>query len=321
MNGEVFMGFSGRRVLMAAAALAGAGTLVLGCSSAGPVSVARTASPAQTAPAAQDIVAAPVQVAQTALGTVGYRELGQGPALVMITGYSATMDDWAPYFVDALAARFRVVVFDNAGIGQTAPLTAPLTVPEMAAQASALISALKLGRCDVLGWSMGGMIAQSLAVADPGQVSRLVLAGTQPGTGKAAPVPSAAAAALGSGKPAAVLGVLFPAGQGAAINRYAAAILSYPSYYTASTAVQAQQRAAALRWFAGDDAAGRDVGQIRAPTLVADGTEDALNPVSNDRLLAGLIPGARLVLYPGAGHAFLFQDAGSFVSELDSFLG
>ena len=321
------MGLCRRRVVLAAAVLASAGTLVLGCSSARPASPARTASPAETSslaqatPAPPDIVAAPVQVARTALGTVGYRVIGHGPALVMITGFTATMDDWAPYFVDALAAHFRVVVFDNAGVGQTAPLAAPLTIPQMAAQASALISALKLGRCDVLGWSMGGMIAQSLAVDDPGQVRRLVLAATQPGTGKAAPVPSAAAAALGSGNPAAVLGVLFPTDQPAAINRYAAGILSYPGYYAVSPAVQAEQRAAILRWFAGADAAGRDVGQIQAPTLVADGTQDALNPVSNDRLLAGLIPGARLVLYPDAGHAFLFQDAGSFVSELGSFLG
>ena len=311
------MGSRRCRVLLLAAALAGASTIGLGCSSAHTAA----APPGTTEAAPPDIAAAPTEVARTTLGTVGYREVGHGPALVMITGFGAGMDAWAPYFVNALAAHFRVVVFDNAGIGQTAVLAAPLSVPEMAAQASALITALRLGPCDVLGWSMGGLVAQSLAVTDPGQVRRLVLAATQPGTGKAAPVPSAAAAALGSGNPAAVLGVLFPADQAAAINRYAAAILRYPSYYTASPAVQAEQRAAILRWFAGADAAGRDVGQIQAPTLVADGTQDALNPVSNDRLLAGLIPGARLVLYPDAGHAFLFQDAGSFVSELGSFLG
>jgi hypothetical protein len=113
----------------------------------------------KAAPAAPDITAAPIHVAHTALGAVGYREVGSGPTVLMITGFSAGMDDWASYFVNGLAKHFRVVVFDNAGIGQTAALPAPLSVPEMAAQTSALITTLGLGRSDVLGWSMGGQIA------------------------------------------------------------------------------------------------------------------------------------------------------------------
>jgi pimeloyl-ACP methyl ester carboxylesterase len=305
---------------MLAAALAGAGSLVLGCSSARTASSAQAApasSSARAVPASPDIAAAPIQVARTALGAVGYREVGHGPALMMITGFSASMDDWAPYFVNALATHFRVVVFDNAGVGQTAALAAPLSVPEMAAQTSALIAALRLGPCDVLGLSMGGMIAQSLAVTDPRQVRRLVLAATQAGTGNAAPVPPAARAALDSGNAAAVL---FPASQVAALIRYLTGIRGYPGYYTASATVRAEQQTAVDQWLAGDDASGRHPSEIRAPTLVADGTEDAVDPVSNDRMLARIIPGARLVLYPDASHGFLFQDAGSFVSELRSFL-
>jgi pimeloyl-ACP methyl ester carboxylesterase len=272
------------------------------------------------APAPPDITAAPTQIAHTALGAIGYREVGHGPALLMITGFSASMDDWAPYFVDALAEHFRVVVFDNAGIGRTAAVAAPPSVPKMAAQTSALISTLRLGQCDVLGWSMGGLIAQSLAVSDPRQVHALVLAATQPGTGKAAPVPSAAQTALNSGNPAAAISLLFPADQSAAAQRYIAGTLSYPDHYTASARVRAEQQRAIGQWFAGDDATGHQPNGIRAPTLVADGTEDALDPVANDRMLAQLIQGARLVLYPGAGHGFLFQDSQTFVSELTSFL-
>jgi pimeloyl-ACP methyl ester carboxylesterase len=302
------MGLNRRPAIMLAAVLVGA-SIIAGC------------SPAATAPAPPDITAAPTQVAHTALGTVGYRQVGHGPTLLMITGFSGSMDDWAPYFVDALAEHFRVIVFDNAGIGKTAALAAPLSVPEMAAQTSALISTLRLGRCDVLGWSMGGLIAQSLAVTHPGQVRRLVLAATQAGTGKAAPVPAAAQAALDSGGGGAALRLLFPADQVAATERYITGILAYPGRYAASAAVRAAQQAAIDQWFAGNDVSGRDPGEIRAPTLVADGTEDALSPAANDRMLARLIHGARLVLYPGAGHGFLFQDARRFVSELRSFLG
>jgi pimeloyl-ACP methyl ester carboxylesterase len=230
------------------------------------------------------------------------------------------MDTWAPYFVNALAAHFRVVLLDNAGVGQTAALAAPLSVPEMAGQTSALISTLRLGRCDVLGWSMGGMIAQALAVNHPDQVGRLVLAATQAGTGNAAPVPAAAQAALNSGGGAAI-GLLFPADQIAAAQRYVLGIRDYSGYYLASAPVRAQQQVAVTRWIDGQDISGHEPGQIAAPTLVADGTEDALDPVSNDHMLARLIPGARLILYPDAGHGFLLQDTASFVSELESFLG
>lgn len=303
------MGFGRRRALMLVGTLVGAGMIGLR-------SVA-----VEAAPAAPDIATAPTQAAHTALGDVGYREVGHGPSLLMITGFSATMDDWAPYFVDALASHFRVIVFDNAGIGETAGLAAPLSVPEMADQTSALIRTLGLGQCDVLGWSMGGLIAQSLAVTHPRQVRRLVLAATQAGTGNAIPVPSAAEAALDSGSPEATLSLLFPSDQFAATKRYITGILAYPGRYTASAAVRADQQTAITQWFSGDDASGRRPGEIEEPTLVADGTEDALNPVSNDRMLSRLIHRAHLLLYPDAGHGFLFQDAGKFDSELRSFLG
>jgi len=73
-------------------------------------------------------------------------------------------------------------------------------------------------------------------------------------------------------------------------------------------------------WWAGNDAAGHKVARISVPTLIADGTDDQKVPVANDHILARLIPGARLVLYPDAGHAFLFQDAAPFASLVESFL-
>src|ERR1700729_4404720 len=139
------------------------------------------------APGTASVVSAPVRIAHTRLGAVGYRVVGSGPPLVLIMGYAGTMEVWDPRLVHALARHNRVVMFDNAGIGRTQPLpgeqTATLTIDAMADQTSALIDALGLGRPDVLGWSMGGMIAQALAVLHPAQVRRLVLCATYPGTG------------------------------------------------------------------------------------------------------------------------------------------
>jgi pimeloyl-ACP methyl ester carboxylesterase len=266
------------------------------------------------------VVSAPVQIANTRLGAVGYRVAGTGPPLILITGYTATMDSWDPRFVGALAERYRVVMFDNAGVGRTQALPAPLTIDAMANQTSALIDALGLDRPDVLGWSMGGTIAQALAVLHPAQVRRLVLCATFPGTGTIAQPPRAAVQALTSGNQHEVMAVLFPASQTPAQQAYLSATAAYPPRGPAPAATIAAQRHAMNVWLGGADPAGQKTATISAPTLIADGTIDRLDPVANDHALAHLIEGAKLKLYPGAGHAFLFQDQKAFVPLVESFL-
>jgi pimeloyl-ACP methyl ester carboxylesterase len=265
------------------------------------------------APGTASVVSAPVRIAHTRLGAIGYRVVGSGPPLVLIMGYAGNMEGWDPRLVHALARNNRVVMFDNSGVGRTQPLpgelTATLTIDAMADQASALIDTLGLGRPDVLGWSMGGMIAQALAVLHPAQVRRLVLCATFPGTG--AVVPSQAAIRAGS---------LFPANQVSAYNAFTAAISEYPAAPAAPADAKTAQAAAVTEWWDGTDATGRKIAMISVPTLIADGTDDRLDPVANDHTLASLIPGARLVLYPDAGHGFLFQEGTPFASLIESFL-
>ncbi len=281
---------------------------------------AKTGSTAPV-PGSVSIASAPVQTANTALGAVAYRVIGSGPPLVLIMGYGGTMQTWDRRLVNALAEEHRVVIFDNAGIGGTAALPAPLTIDAMANQTSALITALGLGRTDVLGWSMGTMIAQALAVLHPDQVSRLVLCAGYPGNGSAVRPAQQAINALNSGNQQQVMADLFPAGQTAAQDAYLAAISSYPAAAPAPAGIVSDQGTAVTGWWAGDDAAGNRTGTIAVPTLIADGTADRLDPLANSQTLATLIPGARLVLYPDAGHAFLFQDEAAFVPVIESFLG
>jgi pimeloyl-ACP methyl ester carboxylesterase len=272
-----------------------------------------------------DVLTAPIRVVRTADGTVAYRELGSGPALLLIIGASASMDNWPPSFVDALAAHHKVVVFDNAGVGRTSAVSAPasLSITAMASQTSALISALQLRRPAVLGWSMGGMIAQALAVSHPAQVSRLILAATAVGTGKALPLPPSAASqcvCLGR-SPAQVVSQLFPKNQAAAARAYLNDIEQYPGLYGISTAAFQNQYLAVQQWLAGRDAAGRLVGDLRVPTLVAGGTQDQFIVTANDRLLASSVPGAKLLLFDDAGHDFWFQDAARFIRAVETFIG
>ena len=310
-----------------ALAAATAATMVTLCGAAVPPASARAttlsadgAGAAAATRSAADILDAPTLVARTAAGQVGYRMVGHGSPILLINGFGTSMDDWAPSFVDTLAAHHRVVVFDNAGVGETAALPSASTISGMADQTSALITALRLPRPAVLGWSMGGMIAQALAVRHPGQVGGLVLAATQAGTGASLPIPPAAAAALNSPDPAVVLSVLFPPDQTAAAKAYAEGVVQYPDRYTASAAVRSAQNLAIQQWMAGQDPAGREVGRLRVRTLVADGTLDQLDPAANDVLLARSVPGARLLLFPDAGHAFLFQDTALFVPAVEGFL-
>jgi pimeloyl-ACP methyl ester carboxylesterase len=295
---------------LAAAALS---TALSACGSA-PATAALPKGRART----PSVVSSPVRVAHTSLGTVGYRIVGSGPPLVMIMGYDATMEVWDPRLVDALARHYRVVIFDNAGIGDTRQLPGTLTIDAMARQTGALIDSLRLSRPDVLGWSMGGMIAQALAVLEPSQVRRLVLCATFPGSRAA--VPSATTAALTRLHPQQVETVLFPPNQARAYNAFAAAISGYPTASAPSAAVLAADRHAVTQWWTGKDPAGQIIGAISVPTLIADGAADWVDPTANDRTLARLIPGARLVLYSDAAHAFLFQDGAQFAAVVESFL-
>ena len=129
------------------------------------------------------VASAPVQTVHTTLGMVAYRAVGSGSPLVMVNGWSATMEDWDRLLVDALAQHQRVFIFDNAGIGRTQGLPPPLSIDSMANQTAAFIDALHLVRPDVLGWSMGTAIVQALAVLHPREVGALVLCAPYPGNG------------------------------------------------------------------------------------------------------------------------------------------
>ena len=175
---------------------------------------AATTVSAHTKPSPPSITTVPIQVVQTADGAVGYRSDGTGPPLVMIMGFGGSQDEWPPALVNVLAVNHRVIIFDNAGIGQTSMPSGTLTISAMADQTAALIEALGLGQPAVLGWSMGGMIAQALAVLHPGDVGRLVLSATVAGDGTAI-VPSTAIVnqlvdAVMTGNTSELMPLLFP---------------------------------------------------------------------------------------------------------------
>lgn len=277
---------------------------------------------ASAAPAS--IISVPIRVVQTSDGTVSYRSDGSGHPLVLIMGFSGSQDTWPPALVDALAKRHRVITFDNAGIGHTSMPPGPLTISKMADQTAALIAALRLRGPDVLGWSMGGMIAQALAVRHPGDVHRLVLCATFSGNGKAT-LPSAANAsalfnAASTNNSAELLSLMFPPDRLATASpAYVQAVTKYPGFYQAPSTVDTAQNVAIQGWADAKERAGH--GRIAVPTLIGDGADDVVIPPANAYKLARAITGAKVVIYRDAGHMFLFQDAATWEARVNTFLG
>ena len=265
---------------------------------------------------------APTQTARLDKQKFGYRSIGTGRPVVFVMGLSGTIDAWPPSFLDAVAAKgHRVLVFDNEGVGRSTLQPGALTIRRMGQDTARFIRALHVRRPDVIGWSMGGMIAQSFAIHYPKRLRKLVLMATAPGDGDATLPGAAALTALADGNEAALLNGLFPGDQIAARDRYISDLLMrFNLSPIAPAAVITAQLGACAQWMTGGDPDGAKIRTIKAHTLVGGGDLDGLLPVVNDRHLAAVIPHAKLVTYPDAAHGFFFQEAADFVPRLTAFL-
>ena len=198
------------------------------------------------------------------------------------------------------------------GSGATTRGGAPLTIGQMGNDTASMIRALRLRHPDVLGWSMGGMVAQALAHDHPRLVRRLVLAATAPGDGEGTLPTSAALAPLAGarGGTSGVLDSLFPPGQKAATQRYIAGSCRTPMrcLWRSQTLIQ-EQLAASAGWFAGRDPSSFDPARLRLRVLIGAGSVDPLIPVANDRYLARRMRRAKLLAYPGRGARIPLSEA------------
>lgn len=252
------------------------------------------------------------------------RVLGTGPPLVLINGYAASKDDWDPGFLEALGRTSTVVCPDNRGIGASPPAGGDLSVAEMAADVLALMDARGIDGADVVGWSMGGFVAQTLAATAPERVRRLVLLSTDAGgPGAAAAAPDVWSALTDHGgtpreQATRLLGLLFPVGLAARIDAQFGEVVA-----TARAALLpgtlAAQEAAMRRWHA--EPAEERLRAITAPVLIAAGTDDQVIPAANAELLAQALPGACAVLFDGGGHAFMAQEPERLAGMITEWLG
>jgi pimeloyl-ACP methyl ester carboxylesterase len=222
---------------------------------------------------------------------------------------SGTHVSWGEPFLGPLRESFAVIAFDNRGIGLSAPTDGPFTIVEMAEDATGLMDELGLESAHVVGISMGGMIAQELALAHPGRLRSLTLGCTYSGGPGSQLMPQEnvekIAAGMMSGDRDKAIRASYEANLSPAFRadegRYAA-------FHEMATSVPAAKRTIELQAQAifGHDTSGR-LGEISTPTLIVHGTEDGVLPYPNGELIASLMPAARLETLEDVGHMFWWE--------------
>jgi pimeloyl-ACP methyl ester carboxylesterase len=254
---------------------------------------------------------------------IAYRRVGNGPPLLVLNGFAATIADWDPSFIDCLASSNELILLDHRGMGGSTDNGKPFDIAQLAEDAAHVIDALGFERASVLGWSMGGFVAQTLALQRPDHVNKLVLLSTDPG-GADADIASAAVWSQvidSSGTPheqaRRLLSLLFPSDVADSLYRQFGDFVAAARARLSPDLVN-RQAAAMDAWHR--NGVGKQLREIRAPALIATGTEDIVIPPSNALKLVNAIPSAWLAQFPRGGHAFMAQYPRPLADLINGFL-
>jgi 3-oxoadipate enol-lactonase len=244
---------------------------------------------------------------------LAYERTGSGPPLLLIMGMSGTALHWGEPFLELLREDFEVIVYDHRGVGESTrledPLGSPVSIAQMAADAAGLLSALEIPSAHVAGISMGGMIAQDMALEHPELVETLTLGCTYcggPGSSLTSnEVGRRLFEAMQSGDRERALRTAWEVNVSEAVANDEA---SYASFMEIAKRRQVAVPVAMAQAYAiaGHDTSAR-LHELSMPALVIHGTVDQMLPVENGRLIASLIPDARLEILEGVGHLFFWE--------------
>jgi pimeloyl-ACP methyl ester carboxylesterase len=255
-----------------------------------------------------------------------YRRLGPstGVPVVFLTHLAAVLDNWDPRIVDGIAARHRVITFDNRGVGASSGST-PTTIEQMASDAVTFIRALGFDQVDLFGFSMGGMIAQVIAQQEPRLVRKMILAGTGPAGGdgidkvtRISYVDTARGLLTRRDPKEFLFFTRTPNGRGAA-KEFLARLEERTNDRDKAISLGSfrAQLKAIHRWGQQKPA---DLTNIHQPVLVMNGESDKMVPTKNTVDLDRRLPNSQLVVYPDAGHGGVFQFHEDFVKRALEFL-
>jgi pimeloyl-ACP methyl ester carboxylesterase len=252
-----------------------------------------------------------------------YRRIGNGRPLLVLNGFGATSADWDPSFINRLASSNELILLDNRGIGASTDDGQPFDIAKLADDAAHVIEALGFEHVSLLGWSMGGFIAQTLALRYTDRVEKLVLLSTDPGGIDAdLALPDVWSKLIGtSGTPneqaRRLLFLLFPTDVAESFYRQFGDIVAAAR---AQLPVELLNRQAAAMDAWHRNGVASQLRKMRVPVLIAAGTEDIVIPASNALKLVNAIPGAWLAQFPYGGHAFMAQYPQALADLINSFL-
>jgi len=254
---------------------------------------------------------------------IAYRRVGSGPPLLVLNGFAATIADWDPSFIDRLASSNELILLDHRGMGGSTDDGRPFDIAQLADDAAHAMETLGFHRTSVLGWSMGGFVAQTLALQRPDRVNKLVLLSTDPGGTDAdlasAPVWSQLIDTSGTPHEQArrLLFLLFPSELAESFYREFGDIVVAARARLSADLVN-RQAEAIDRWHRNGVA--NRLRKIGASALIAAGTEDIMIPPSNALKLVNAIPSAWLAQFPRGGHAFMAQYPRPLADLINRFL-
>ncbi|HKC37338.1 MAG TPA: alpha/beta hydrolase [Chitinophagaceae bacterium] len=255
-----------------------------------------------------------------------YRSFGNKASvpLIFLQHFTGTMDNWDPMVTDGIAEEHHVILFNNAGISSSSGKT-PGNVDAMAEDALAFIDALSLKQVDLLGFSLGGFIAQLIVVKKPNLVRKLILVGTGPeGSSGLDKLPGTLSIAVQK-KPGDGLLYMFFKDTESSIKRgreFLNRIMQRTIGRDPDTTNEAigEQMKAIVSWGEPVNRSYADLKAITHPVLVVNGSNDIVVPTKNSYTIFEQLANARLSLYPDSGHGALFQYAGLFINEVNYFL-
>ncbi|MFI9847369.1 alpha/beta fold hydrolase [Nonomuraea sp. NPDC051941] len=270
----------------------------------------------------------PIQYVEVEGTRLAYREFGDrtGVPLVLFSRFVGSIDDWDPMVIERLAAQRHVIVFDNAGVGFSDGKVGA-DIAEMAGTAIHLIEELGISQADLLGFSMGGYIAERLTLTRPDLVRYLILVGTGAGAGEGAVLQGPEVEEWT--KFARSMQETYEAMWFSSSETGKAATANYLGrIYTPERPERANvtdEAGVALRkavndWWAGKGSTLGELHNIKQPTLIVSGIRDAMVPTPNSFLMAQKIPNAQLIIYPDSGHGSLFQYPEAFSRAVLDFI-
>jgi len=261
--------------------------------------------------------------------TYAYRQFGLGPGtpLLFLQHFTGTLDNWDPAVSDPLAEGRTVILFENAGIGRSTG-TVPETVAGMADHTMRFLEMLGLTKVDVLGFSLGGMVAQVMALKRPTLLRRIILTGTGPagGVGVAMDRPELLKIFVDQKMPPSdkLLKLFFETTETSqsAGRRFVQrlALRTEDKDTPASAEAAGAQLTAMAAWAKSGGEPHAGLRKINQPVLVTNGNNDIMIPTVNSFTLSEHLPNAQLIIYPDSGHGSLFQYAGAFSSHVAEFL-